>query len=109
MMTRGEILKQVDELLDAYQPYTADNLGWIGLRLEELFDGETGPYLPAIERMQFIKEKLVATIRAPLEHDAEEWYSTVQDFVDGRFDVEPADTRPCQSFVGVSGTVIRSS
>jgi len=36
MMTRDEILKRVDELLDTYQPYTADNLGWLGLQLEKL-------------------------------------------------------------------------
>ena len=34
----------------------------------------------------------MATIRAPLEDDAEEWYSALQDFIEGRFDVEPVDT-----------------
>lgn len=89
MMTRDEILKQVDELLDSYQPYTADNLGLLGLQLEVLFDGEAGPYVPAIERVRYLHEKLVATIRAPFEHDAEEWCAAMQDFVDGRFGVEP--------------------
>lgn len=88
MMTREEILKRVDELLDTYPPYTADNLGWLGLRLEELFDGETGPYVPEIERVRYLNGKLVATIRVPFEQDAEEWCAAMQDFVEGRFDVE---------------------
>lgn len=90
MMTRDEILKQVDELLDTYQPYTADSLGWLGLRLEELFDGDDGPYVRAIERVRYLNRTLVLTIRAPVSvQDAEEWYAALQDFVEGRFHVEP--------------------
>lgn len=93
MMTREEILKRVDELLDTYQPYTADSLGWFGLGLEELFDGEAAPYVPDIQRVRYLDGKVVATIRAPSEQDAEEWCAAMQDFVEGRFDVEPVDTR----------------
>lgn len=50
MMTRDEILKRVDELLDTYQPYTADNLSWLGLQLVKLFDGEAGSCAPGTER-----------------------------------------------------------
>ena len=50
MITRDEILKRVDELLDTYQPFTADTLGWLGLQLEELFAGEAGPCAPGTER-----------------------------------------------------------
>lgn len=90
MMTREAVLEQLDELLKTYQPYTADNLGWLGLRLEELFDGDDGPYAPEIARLRYMNGKLVATIRAPEpEHDAEEWCAAMQDFVGGRFEVEP--------------------
>lgn len=94
MLRREEILNRLDELLDTFQPHTADNLGWLGLRLEELFDGETGPYVSEIERVQYLDGKLVATIRPPSEQDAEEWCAAMQDFVECRFNVEPADTRP---------------
>ena len=50
MMTREQMLKRVDELLDTYQPYTADNLSWLGLQLEKLLDGEAGPCAPRTER-----------------------------------------------------------
>lgn len=93
MMPREEILMLVDELLERYQPYTEDNLGWFGIRLEELFDGETAPYVPDIQRVRYLNGKVVATIRAPFELDADEWCAALQDFVEGRFDVEPVDTR----------------
>ena len=50
IMTRDEILKRVDELLDTYQPYTADNLNWLWLQLVKLFDDEAGPCAPGTER-----------------------------------------------------------
>lgn len=90
-MMREHVLEKLDELLENYQPYTADNLEWLGYRLDHLFDGDEGPYVKDVRSVSYEDGKLVVRLLPSVDDvgDYDEWCAAFREYIEDRFEVIP--------------------